>query len=48
VGNQWGNNPVAFTNQLSGALAQTIASASAPPGSTSGGGGGGGGGGSGW
>jgi len=57
MGNRWGNDPVAFTNQLSGALAQTIASAAAPPGSTGGGGsggggssggGGGGGGGSGW
>jgi hypothetical protein len=55
-GNQWGNNPVALTEQLSGALTQTIASASSAPGSSDGGssgggssgGGGGGGGGSGW
>src|SRR5262249_16956300 len=53
--NQVGNDPVALTNQLSGALSQAIASASSPPGSSGGsdgggssGGGGGGGGGSGW
>jgi uncharacterized membrane protein YgcG len=55
-GNQWGNDPVAFTQHLGGALTQTIASASSAPGSSGGGssgggssgGGGGGGGGSGW
>jgi uncharacterized membrane protein YgcG len=55
-GNNLASDPVAFTHQLSGALAQTIASASSPPGSGGGGsssggssgGGGGGGGGSGW
>ncbi len=55
-GNQWANDPVAFTRHLDGALAQTIASASTAPGSSDGGssgggfsgGGGGGGGGSGW
>lgn len=55
--NQWQSDPVAFTHQLGGALAQTIASASSAPGSSDGGGssgggssggGGGGGGGSGW
>jgi uncharacterized membrane protein YgcG len=54
--NQWANDPVGFTRHLDGALAQTIASASAAPGSSGGGssgggssgGGGGGGGGSGW
>jgi len=56
--NQWANDPVGFTRHLDGALAQTIASASAAPGSSdsgggssgggSSGGGGGGGGGSGW
>ena len=54
-GSQFGNDPVAFTHQLSGALSQTISSASSPPGSSGGsggggssGGGGGGGGGGGW
>ena len=56
-GSNWGNNPVALTQQLGGALSQTIASASSPPGSSSSGGssgggssggGGGGGGGGGW
>jgi uncharacterized membrane protein YgcG len=57
---RWGNDPVAFTRHLDGALSQTIASASTAPGSStssdgggssgggSSGGGGGGGGGSGW
>jgi uncharacterized membrane protein YgcG len=53
---QFANDPVAFTNQLTGSLSQTIVSASTPPGSSDGGssgggssgGGGGGGGGSGW
>jgi hypothetical protein len=55
-GSQWGNDPVALTEHLGGALTQTIASASSAPGSSDGGssgggssgGGGGGGGGSGW
>jgi uncharacterized membrane protein YgcG len=54
-GNRWANDPVGFSHDLSGALAQTISSASSPPGSNGGsggggssGGGGGGGGGSGW
>jgi uncharacterized membrane protein YgcG len=54
-GNQWANDPVGFSHELGGALAQTISSASSPPGSGDGsggggssGGGGGGGGGSGW
>ena len=58
-GSQWGQggyDPAALTDALSGALTQTIASASSAPGSSSGfsdgggssGGGGGGGGGSGW
>ena len=55
-GHQWTNDPVGFSHELGGALAQTISSASSPPGSGAGGsggggssgGGGGGGGGSGW
>jgi uncharacterized membrane protein YgcG len=54
-GHQWANDPVGFSHELGGALAQTISSASSPPGSNGGsggggssGGGGGGGGGSGW
>jgi uncharacterized membrane protein YgcG len=55
-GNQWANDPVAFSHELGSALAQTISAASSPPGSGGGGsggggssgGGGGGGGGSGW
>jgi uncharacterized membrane protein YgcG len=54
-GNQFGNDPVAFSHELGSALAQTISAASSPPGSGGGsdgggssGGGGGGGGGSGW
>jgi uncharacterized membrane protein YgcG len=54
-GNQWANDPVGFSHELGGALAQTISSASSPPGSDGGSGGGGssgdgggGGGGSGW
>jgi uncharacterized membrane protein len=54
-GNQWVNDPVAFSHELGSAFAQTISSASSPPGSGGGsggggssGGGGGGGGGSGW
>jgi uncharacterized membrane protein YgcG len=54
--NQFADDPVGFTNQLTGSLSQTIVSASTPPGSSDGGssgggssgGGGGGGGGSGW
>ena len=54
--NRWTDDPVGFTQQLGGALTQTIASASSAPGSSDGGssgggssgGGGGGGGGSGW
>jgi uncharacterized membrane protein YgcG len=54
-GNRWTNDPVGFSHELSGALAQTISAASSPPGSEGGssgggssGGGGGGGGGGGW